>query len=454
MEKKFIKMNDLHDHLSMGNVILVIKNAAKSKISAIHSEVFCALFDIDDINETTVNNYCTGYRAIGSEFVQKYIVLQNRYKLDKNVFENIVQNIVNILEGFIYKENINNSKKLKEVSVKLYNIAKNDKNVGSKYTNELYSLISKNKLYEAFVKIICYAILENKQPVYYSDENRAVIELALENTNISIKDLEEFLSLQLKEGINYSHSIKLLVNKNNPYACFELATKEYRGEITGKPRYGKSYDLFLKAAENNHPGANWMIANMIINKKVGNRTEDEIALAWKYLKNAEKLGSIAAINTIGLCYKEGIGVKKDIKKAVKYFEKAAKGGYVYAFNNLGKYYEELKNYKKAFNEYLKSANLGESWAANKIGEMYRLGLGTTKDLKKAYEYYTISEEASIREICWYSKYNLAKYFYLNGSAIANIEKDFNKAVELLEEASINGIKEAKQELRKTKKPTK
>lgn len=453
MEKKFIKMNDLHDHLSMGNVILVIKNVAKSKISAIQSEVFCALFDVDDINETTVNNYCTGYRAIGSQFVEKYIVLQNRYNKDKTAFDDIVKNIVNILEGYIYNENVNSSKKLKEVCVKLYNIAKNDKNVGSKYTNELYELISKNKLYEAFIKIICYAVLENTQPVYYSDENRAVIELALENTNISIKDLEEFLSLQLKEGINYSHSIKQLVNKNNPYACFELATMEYRGEIAGKPRYGESYNLFLKAAENNHPGANWMIANMIINKKIGNRTEDEIKLAWKYLKNAENLGSIAAINTIGLCYKEGIGVKKDVKKALKCFQKAAKNEYVYAFNNLGKNYEDIKNYKKAFNEYLKSANLGESWAANKIGEMYRLGLGTEKNLKKAYEYYTVSADAPIREICWYSKYNLAKYFYLNGSAIANIEKDFNKAVELLEEASINGIKEAKQELRKTKKPT-
>ena len=320
--------------------------------------------------------------------------------------------------------------------------------MSKEYTNELYKLINKNKLYEAFVEIICYAVLENKQPIYYKDETRAVIELALENTNISIKDLEDFLILKLKEGINYNHAIKLLVKENNPYACFELATMEYKGEITGKPRYGKSYELFLKAAKQNHPAANWMIANMIINKKIGNKTEDEIKLAWEYLKNAEKLGSIAAINTIGLCYKNGIGVKQDIKKAIKYFEKAAKSDYVYAFNNLGKYYEDLKNYKKAFNSYLKSANFGESWAANKIGEMYRQGIGVKKDLKKAYEYYIISEEAAIREICWYSKYNLAKYFYLNGSALVGIEPDFNKAIELLEEASNNGIKEATDEINK------
>ena len=432
----------------MGNVILIIKNTAKNKNSAIQSEVFCALFDIEDVSETTVNNYCTGYRAIGNDYVQKYILLKNRYKQDKKVFLKTVENIVNILEGYIYNNNFENSKKLKEVCVKLYNIAKNDKNVSKEYTNELYKLINKNKLYEAFVEIICYAVLENKQPIYYKDETRAVIELALENTNISIKDLEDFLILKLKEGINYNHAIKLLVKENNPYACFELATMEYKGEMIGKPRYGKSYELFLKAAKQNHPAANWMIANMIINKKIGNKTEDEIKLAWEYLKNAEKLGSIAAINTIGLCYKNGIGVKQDIKKAIKYFEKAAKSDYVYAFNNLGKYYEDLKNYKKAFNNYLKSANFGESWAANKIGEMYRQGIGVKKDFKKAYEYYIISEEAAIREICWYSKYNLAKYFYLNGSALVGIEPDFNKAIELLEEASNNGIKEATEEISK------
>ena len=446
MKSKFIKMNDLNSHLSIGNVILVIKNTAKSKISAIQSEVFCALFDIDDISETTVNNYCTGYRAIGSRFVQKYIVLQNKYKVDNSVFDKIIRNVLNILEGIIYLDNANSSARLKTVCLKLYNIAKNDKNVESRFTRELYSLINKNNLYECFIKMICYAVLENKQPVYYNEKNRAVIELALENTNISIKDLEDFLSLKLKEGINYIHSIKLLVKENNPYACFELAFMEYRGEIAGIPRYGKSYDLFLKAAEQNHPAANWMIANMIINKKTGNRTEDEIKLAWEYLKKAETLGSIAAINSIGLCYKEGIGVEKNAKKALNYFEKAAKNNYAYAFNNLGKYYEHLKKYKKAFNQYIKSANLGESWAANKIGEMYRQGIGTEKNLKKAYEYYIIAEETSIREICWYSKYNLAKYFYLNGSAVANIEQDFNKAIELLEEASKNGIVQAQYEL--------
>ncbi len=96
--------------------------------------------------------------------------------------------------------------------------------------------------------------------------------------------------------------------------------------------------------------------------------------------------------------------------------------------------------------YVKSANLGESWAANKVGEMYRKGEGTKQDLFKAFEYYKISEDTSIKEIFWYSKYNLAKYFYLNGSVIADVPKNEEKAITLFEEASNNGIFEATEEL--------
>lgn len=433
MKKKYVKMNDMYKHLSLGNVILTIKNHAKNKTSAIQTEVFCALFNIADINETTVNNYCTGYRSIGNNYIQIYINLENKYKIDKTVFKPIVYNILNIIEGRIYKDEINNSTRLKEILLKLYNIAKNDASVRTSITDKLHSLITENNLYQAFVIILLYAVLENKQPIYENQTKTKMIELVLEDTNISTKDLQEFLMLELKEGIKFYHSIKILAEKDNPYACFKLATMEYMGEITGEPRYSKSYDLFIKAAKKNHPAANWMVANIIIKNKIGIATDEDLKFAWKYLKKAEKLGNLAAINTIGICYKEGIGVEQNLKKALIYFKKSAKGNYVYALNNLGKYYEEGKNLKEAFKFYRKSADLGESWAANKTGEMYRLGKGTKKDLKKAFEYYQKSAETSIKEICWYSKYNLAKYYYLNGCITANIEKNEEKAKKLLEE---------------------
>ena len=44
-------------------------------------------------------------------------------------------------------------------------------------------------------------------------------------------------------------------------------------------------------------------------------------------------------------------------------------------------YEEEGNTKKAFELYKSSASQGESWAANRLGQMYRLGIGTKKNLK-------------------------------------------------------------------------
>ena len=48
--------------------------------------------------------------------------------------------------------------------------------------------------------------------------------------------------------------------------------------------------------------------------------------------------------------------------------KAALNKYAYAYNNLGKIDEMEKDYEKAFDYYLKAADLGESWACNKVGE--------------------------------------------------------------------------------------
>ena len=92
-------------------------------------------------------------------------------------------------------------------------------------------------------------------------------------------------------------------------------------------------------------------------------------------------------------------------------------------------------YDKAFEYYLRSANLEESWACNKIGEMYRLGIGTEIDLKKSFEYYNKALEVPIDYIENYAKYNLAVYFYMYGNYEIGIEKDEERAIKLLTQSS-------------------
>ena len=449
MQKKYIKLNNNNNHLSLGNFCRIIKEQTKDKSYANQTNIFCALFNLDTANESTINNYCLGCRAISNNYKEQYQTYKKKYQKDKNIMNPIITNLISILEGFIYTneyeniETINNNISLKNLCKTLYNIAKNDSTVENKFTKKIHSLLIKNTYNECISEIIFYIILDKKQPIYIENIVNDTISNILINTNISLNALETFLKLQFSDGTNYIYSIKKLAKQHNPYACFELGMLEYKGEITQTPRYNKSYEYFKIAASYNHPRATYLIAKLLLDKKIGTNSKEDINLALKYLNTAINLGSTAALNTMGLYHLNNL---KDESTAIIYFEKAIKQNYVYAYNNLGKIYENKKDYIKAFNHYIKSATLEESWACNKIAEMYRIGLGCNKDLYKAFYYYNLSLESPINEAHLWAKYNLAKYFYLNGNYEANIEKSEAKAISLLTTSSNFGLIEASIEL--------
>ncbi len=52
----YIKMNDNNSQLSLGNLFNAIKKETVSKNASLQSEIFCILFELKDIGDTTVNN--------------------------------------------------------------------------------------------------------------------------------------------------------------------------------------------------------------------------------------------------------------------------------------------------------------------------------------------------------------------------------------------------------------
>lgn len=428
-------MNNNVNQLSLGNFIKTIKKYSINKHLASQAEIFCIIFDINYVNESTINNYCIGARCIGDEYKNIYVNLKKKYSKNSSIFIPIVSQLSCILMGNIYDKHsltqINNNDRLKNVCISLYNISKNDAKVSENFSAKLLKQINSNNLYGCISELLIYVVLEHIQPIYVNDEINEKIENILYNTNISFDSLQEFLNTQFDDGINYSYSIRQLAKKDNPYALFELGLSEYFGKMTGMPRYNIAFDHFSKAASFNHPRANYIAGRMLIEGKVGNCSKTDIEKGLKYLKKAENLNNIACLNVLGQFY-----LKQDNEAmAIKYFEHAASHNFVYAFNNLGKIYENKKLYDKAFAYYLKSANLDESWACNKIGEMYRLGIGTNIDLKKAFEYYNKALDVPIEFVENYAKYNLAVYFYMYGNYEINIEKDEEKAIKLLTESS-------------------
>lgn len=435
----YIKLNNNDNHLSLGNLFNIIKKISKNKSSAIQTELFCIIFNIDNISETTVNNYCTGLRSINSTYKQIYINYKKKYLNNQNILIPIINNLLSIIDGYIYELNsikeINNIDSLKILINNLHPLVKNDIYVPNKLKNEILTNIKKNNYYHTLSLILFFIILDKKQPLYVEEEIKETIENISRNTNISINDLKKFLEIKFKEGISLIPSLKKLAKENNPYALHELGNLEYTGEISGYPRYEESFNYHKKAAQYDHPTSNWMLAHMIINKKIGSLSDEDINNAWNYLQKAKSLDSISSLNTIGICYLHGYTPNKEINinKAIDHFLLAASHNYVYAYNNLGKIYEDKKDYENAFKYYLLSANEEESWACNKVAEYYRQGIYVEKDLNKAYKYYIIGANSPISNRCNWNIYNLVKHFYLKGNSTLGIKKDIDKSISLLKD---------------------
>ena len=450
MAKQYIKLNDNDENLSLGNLFRLIKEMAKNRVSALQSELFCILFSVESVNDTTVNNYCVGCRSIGSDYKQIYINREKRYKKNHGEFANTILDILNILDGVIHNVSvdiidfINNNESAYGLARKLYNLAKNDRQVSPDFRNKIYHLLEDMKVYDCLVEEIIYVVLYKKQPLYEDELKREVLENVLNDTSISSVSLQEYLSLKLREGINFDYSMKKLSENGNAYASFELGSDEYYGHVTGKPRYSKALSYLKMAAEESHASANYMVGNIYIRGLVGNKGKEELDKGYKYLLKALELGNVAAANLIGNMYYEGVyPLDKDIEKAKEYYSKAAASDYVFAINNLGKIAEKNGNLEEAYEYYLRSADLGESWACNKMGEAYRTGI-LEQDVNKAFTYYNKAIDANYRVLCFYAYYNLAKYYYMNGYDL--IAADNNKAIEYLKIASDNDVIEASMEL--------
>ena len=69
--------------------------------------------------------------------------------------------------------------------------------------NKLYLFINEGNIYQCLVEELLFIVLHKKQPVYEEELKVEVFEDVLNDTSISSVDLQEYLSLKLREGINY-----------------------------------------------------------------------------------------------------------------------------------------------------------------------------------------------------------------------------------------------------------
>ena len=111
--------------------------------------------------------------------------------------------------------------------------------------------------------------------------------------------------------------------------------------------------------------------------------EDEISTFERYRKSADS-GNIWSKYIIATCYSIGYGTKKDENLATKYYKESAELGNTFAQQKLDEYFK--------FKHYREAADFDDIWSKYIIAMCYSIGYGTPKDQKLAIKYYKESAE--------------------------------------------------------------
>ena len=117
--------------------------------------------------------------------------------------------------------------------------------------------------------------------------------------------------------------------------------------------------------------------------------------AFNYFKDAASLGNPKGLYNLGICYENGIGVKQDKNKAIAYFIESAndlENENPKIQTKIASCYASQQDFKSAIKWYLKASEHDDCDAFNALGYIYLNGLGIKKDVNKAIEYLTRSNE--------------------------------------------------------------
>lgn len=139
---------------------------------------------------------------------------------------------------------------------------------------------------------------------------------------------------------------------------------------------------------------------------------------------------------MGIFYKDGFGVKKDLTKATQYLHSASHDRHnPEAALTLGKIYEDNKQYKKAAKLYLRASKYKMIEIIVKLGELYKKGYLTKKDIKPLFIHF---EENYNYFYNGFDPHNVAKGAYCLGFMYEKgigTNKDIKKAKEWYKKAN-------------------
>ncbi len=259
-----------------------------------------------------------------------------------------------------------------------------------------------------------YLLLTIKNKINsYLDENLRKTEIDFNRDKVESSLLESYNKMILEGSREAEYSLSFYYKDKN---------------------INKTLEILENLAKIDYPNSYYQLG-VIYNTHFNN----DYGRSFEYFLKGAKLGHRGCQNQLGLMYRFGYGVEKDLNESFKWYLKSAKGGHVAAQNNLGFMYKNgygvEKNYLEALNWYKASALNGNSSAQVNLAFMYREGLGNDKNYQEALNWYRkASENGNIN-----GQVNLGR-MYLEG---LGTEKNFNLAFKLFERGAKNNNKQGK-----------
>ena len=212
-----------------------------------------------------------------------------------------------------------------------------------------------------------------------------------------------------------------------------------RNEETSIAKYTRALQGFLQIEPNSKkikPYIQYRIGKMFC---YGLGTEQDYEKAFEWFERSAKQKNKFAQFSLANLYYYGSGVEKDLSQAFLWYQRSSSQGQPYAAYSIAQMYRygeyvtkdndtAQRYYQQALSGFLKIENddMANDDLFYKLGQMFKLGLGTDSDVTKAIEYFRRSAEM-----------NNKNGFFEYGKALLtgeHIPQDTDSAVKLLEKA--------------------
>ena len=297
---------------------------------------------------------------------------------------------------------------------------------------------------------------QNMSPLF--DEAEPLAEKETDESAAAIKNY-------IKWNDQYKKACKLIYGKDAKLNDFKkaeqlLLSESQRGNVLAVYDLGKLYSTdklgekseeisiakytqalqgFLQIEPNSKklkPYVQYRIGKMFC---YGLGTEQNYQKAFEWFERSAKQKNKFAQFSLANLYYYGSGIEKDLSQAFLWYQRASSQGQPYAAYSIAQMYRygeyvtkdndtAQRYYKQALSGFLKIENddMANDDLFYKLGQMFKLGLGTDSDVTKAIEYFKRSAEM-----------NNKNGFFEYGKALLtgeHIPQDTDSAVKLLEKA--------------------